>query len=365
MNKFSYTFLSLIVIALFRPWSAYANTFIDREILWNKAHIIEFNTASEDFDLKIWIDSKGGSSLRELMQWVWGITGITWVFQCPKDYTACGWRNHTINERYVDWEKISTFKSTGDRVVFWWTESYEALLFQTDQINADREWEIYEWLANHPPLLINGEEAVDAYWWKWLIDEKMRQKGTRNFICSNEDSSRIYFWLIYEVNIDQMVHITRELGCYNAINLDAWFSTALIHNWDYIAGPGREILDWIFIIPKHIDTENIVSTASKISGNINDEIHKYSPERKIEILEDLILQISHFTQNVYTSRSTNVYENESNNWDILGTRTELWKEAIERIYLLNNLNVEFHKLIQTYQEHIRIRKATPVFDLKF
>ena len=365
MFKQSFIFLLVFITLLLASQNASANTFIEREILWNKAQIIEFDTASEDFDLKIWIDSKGGSSLRELMESVWGITGITWVFQCPKDYSACGWVNHTINERYVDWKKISVFKSTWDRVVFWWNEAYEALLFQTNQINPDREWEIFEWLANHPPLLVDGEEAVDAYWGKWLIDEKMRQDGTRNFICSNKDSSKIYFGLVYQVNIDEMVHITRELGCYNAINLDAGFSTAMIHNGDYIAWPGREILDWVFIVPKHINTQNILDTSSKIATNINSKINRFTPEKKIEILEELTLKISNFIQNIYSTRSSNIYEEEWNNWAIVWTRTEIWKEATERIYLLNSINLEFYYMIRDYTEQIKIRESTPAFDLKF
>ncbi len=348
------------------PAHSSANTLIQREILGNMAEIIEFETDSPDYDLKIWIDQNDGSSLREIMESVWGISGVTGVFQCPKDYSACGWKNHTINERYVNWVKYSVYESTGERVVFWWDGLYKSFIFQTDKINPDRETDIFEWLANHPLLLLSWEPMTDSYWEKGLIDEKMRQKWTRNFICSDKESTKIYFWLVHAVNIDTLAKVIQEIGCYNAINLDAGYSTAMLHNGGYLAGPGREILDWVFIVPKNIETSTIENSAQKISENIHTKLRKYSRQKQIEVLQKLILKISDYNQNIYDTRSENIYEQNSDwFWIVVGRRTHLSKLATEKVYLLNKLNSLFYTKIKEHQAHIEKIKKTPVFDLKF
>jgi len=63
------------------------------------------------------------------------ITWVNWVFECPKDYSACGSKNYTINERYVNWEKRATYKSTWDRVVFAWDKNKNPLgAYLTDEV---------------------------------------------------------------------------------------------------------------------------------------------------------------------------------------------------------------------------------------
>lgn len=363
MNYKYFILLSFFIVFFQGIISSSANSLIQREILWNRAEVIEFETSSKDFALKVGIDTKWWSSLREIMQSVWGISWVTWVFQCPKDYAACGWKNHTVNERYVNWVKHSVYKSTGERVVFWWDSLYKAFIFQTGEINKDRESDIFEWLANHPLLLLEWEPMTDRYWEKWLIDEKMRKEGTRNFICSTKNSEKIFFWLVHKVNIDKLALVIKELGCYNAINLDAGYSTAMIHNWTYFEWPGREILDGVFIVAKNIDVNALEKTAEKISLSLNNALKKYRQEKRIEKLNTLILKIADYNNEIYNQKSENILENETH--AVVWVRTQLSQKAIERVYLLSHLNANLYEKIKQYKKEIIERDSNPSFDLKF
>ena len=262
----------IILISLFILFiqinNTFANTLIERTVSWYKVKIIEYSTDSKLYDIKIWIHPKDWGSLRNIMWEVGWITWVNWVFECPKDYSACGGKNYTINERYVNWKKHFKYKSTWDRVVFAWDKEKNPFLFQTDKINKDRESEIWEGFANHPLLLKDWIPQTEFYHEKGLIDYKMKLNWTRNFICSNKKWDKIYFWLVYKTDIDNLALILKEFWCYNAINLDAWYSTSFIYNWKYLTWPQREILDWVFIVPKDIDTKKLDIKAKQIMKNI-------------------------------------------------------------------------------------------------
>ena len=360
-----FIFLSFLIIWISLSYTQ-ANTLIQTNINGYNIEVIQYETNSPDYDLKIWIDTKWGSSLKEIMNSVWAISGVTGIFTCPKDYSACWGETTTINERYVNGKKLATYKSTGERVVFWWTKAYEAFIFQTNKINGDREAQIYEWLANHPLLILDWVPMTQSYWEKGLIDNKMKDKWTRNFICANEDSSLYYFWLVNLIDIDNLAIVLKELWCHNAINLDAWFSTAMIHNWDYIRWPGRDILDWVFIVPKNIDTEELDTHAERIALTFHDKLKKYRQEKRIKTLEALNPKIDDFLTRVNTQFSNTILTEDSLWFDMInGKEIRLNTEAIKRVYLLNSLQIEISILIWKYKQEIKVRDATPVFDLLF
>ena len=342
MNKILYSVISLFFI--FSIQQAQWYSFIEREVNGYEMKVFEHDPKSEDYKLKIWIDTKWGSSLREIMKNVDGISGVTWVFSCPKDYSACWWVNSTVNERYVDGRKIQTYWDTWERAVFGWTEAYEAFIFQTNRINADRENEIHEWLANHPLLILDWVPMTQSYWEKWLIDYKMKQRGTRNFICANQDSSKFWFWLVYNTDIDHLASTLKILWCYNAINLDAWFSTALIHDWAYKAWPGRQILDGVFLVPQHIDTASIEVRAEQLWKKIENIISSLNATKKREMINKLDQRIQTQIDQAYKRYKTDIMEqNFVWEFDKVWTKTEVTdKNVLETIYLLRNLQVEFY-----------------------
>lgn len=132
-----YKKITIFLIILILLWIniSNANTLIERTIDWYKAKIIEYETDSEIYDIKIWVHPKDWWTLRSIMNWVWLITWVNGVFECPKDYASCWWKTYTINERYVNWQKRWVYKSTWDRVVFGWNKDIKPFLFQTDKIS--------------------------------------------------------------------------------------------------------------------------------------------------------------------------------------------------------------------------------------
>jgi len=301
--------LTILISSFFGINYSNANTLIERTIDWYKAKIIEYNTDSKNYDIKIWVHPKDWGSLRSIMNWVWWITWVNWVFECPKDYASCWWKTYTINERYVNWEKRWVYKSTWDRVVFWWDKNIKPFLFQTDKINKGKEKNIFEWFANHPLLLKDWISQTYIYHEKGLIDYKMKAKATKNFICSNKKGNKIFFGLVYGIDIDALANTLKIIWCYNAINLDAGYSTSFIYNGKYITGPKREILDWVFIVPKNIDTLKIDKKAKNTMTVLLDKISDKDINQKIKELEKLNNLLNKLSINFYNNHKENVIEN--------------------------------------------------------
>ena len=340
-----------IFIIIFSINYLYANTLIERTINWYKAKIIEHSTNSELYDIKIWVHPKDWWTLRSIMWEVGWITWVNWVFECPKDYSVCWWKNYTINERYVNWEKKAKYKSTWDRVVFAWNKDIEPFLFQTDKINKDKESEIWEGFANHPLLLKDWIPQTEKYHELGLIDYKMKWNWTRNFICSNKSWDKIFFGLIYNINIDKLAVILKDFWCYNAINLDAWNSTSFIYNWKYITWPKREILDWVFIVPKNIDTKKIDLQAKNIIKNILKKIENSSNKNKIEKLKKLNSLLNKLSNSIYKKSEIEIFEEKDWNKIKVWIKTEIKnKSTIENIYLINILRTYTEELVKIYSE---------------
>ena len=340
-----------LFILFFQINNTFANTLIERTISWYKAKIIEYSTDSKLYNIKIWTHPKNWWTLRSIMWEVGWITWVNWVFECPKDYSACGGKNYTINERYVNWIKKSVYKSTWDRVIFAWDKNIQPFLFQTDKINSSRENEIWEGFANHPLLLKDWIPQTEKYHELELIDYKMKLKWTRNFICSNKPWDKIYFWLVYNIDIDNLAIILKDFWCYNAINLDAWYSTSFIYNWKYIDWPGREILDWVFIVPKNINTKEIDLKAKNIMKKILLKINTFSKSKKIKTLKKFNLSLNKISQKNYKNNQTDIFEKKEWKKEKVWTRTEIKdKKTIKKIYLINILRTYTDELIKIYTE---------------
>ncbi len=337
----------LFFIILIIPFSVSANTLISKTIWWKEIKVIKYETNSKFYDIKIWV-TNDATSLRDIMLQNNAISWVNWVFECPKDYTRCWWKSYTINERYVKWEKISTYKSTWDRVVFWWDKNIAPFLFQTWKINPDREWEIYEWFANFPLLLQKWKLKTEYYYEVWLIDKKMLTKWTRNFICSDKTWKNIYFWYVYNVTLDEAWLILIKLWCYNALNLDAWLSKAFIYNMQYLSWPWREILDWVFIVPKNINFKEKKKEIKSIINLILKKLEKFTKKKKVIILDKLILMLDKYYEKLYKKHSIPLFE--KLDWELVKVwqKTEFKNELlIEKIYTINMLRHYLYKIKET------------------
>lgn len=288
--------------------STHANTLIERTISWYSAKVIEYKTNSEMYDIKIWVHPEDGGTLRSIWNEIWAITWVTGVFLCPKDYTDCWGKNYTINERYINWEKRWEYKSTGDRVVFGWDKNIVPLLFQTDKINKERENEIWEWFANHPLILKEWKNMLSSYHEKWLIDYKMKSKAPKNFICSSKPWDAIYFWIVYDIDIDVLAEVLQEFWCHNAVNLDAGASTAFLYNSKYIVWPQRELLDWVFIVPKNLDISEYPSKSKTIINHALGKLAGKDISTKIIVLEKMLVSLTHISSEIYKKNTIPLYD---------------------------------------------------------
>ena len=331
-----YSFLKYLFfwILFFILWSTtQAQIFIQKKIDGKTIKIIQYSLSSKEYDIKIGY-TENATNMRDLMEQYNGVSAINWVFFCPADYGECNGKTFTINEHYIKWEKIATYDTTGDRVVFWWDKDKVPLLFQTDKINKDKEWEIYEWFANHPLLLKDGENMLEYWYDSYLIDKKMLVPALRNFICSDEKKENIYFWVIYDVSLDDEIPILKKIGCFDALNLDAGKSTAFVYNGRYLLGPQRDILDGVIIERKWLDTKKTRLKWENIFVEIMGRISKSKKQK--EILEWLQKKLSDIRVHIYDKNSMNTIDSEGK---IDGYKIDIRNiKTLEKIYMINYLN---------------------------
>ena len=80
-------------------------------------------------------------------------------------------------------------------------------------------------------------------------DKKQWSAATKEFICSTQDKSTVYFWRVFNVTFVWLAeYIQRTFSCYDAIQLDAWYSTAIYFEWEKIAWPWRDVMDAIVVV---------------------------------------------------------------------------------------------------------------------
>jgi len=330
----------IFLLFLIIPFITNANTYIEKNIKWHTIKAISYDVWSDKYELEIAV-SQNSISLREMLESNNAITWINWVFFCPKSYKECNWETFTINERYVKWEKIWKYDSTWDRVVFGWDKNENVFLFQTDKINKEKENDIYFGFANHPLLLEEWIPRTIDYWEKWLISPNMKTKQTRNFICNNKDNSNIFFWTVSNASIDELTEVLQLFWCYNALNLDAWWSLAYIYNSRYIAGPGREILDWVIIKRKWLDVKKIQKASKTIAMEILKTTKWKSNQEKIKEINNFIDKLSRYRNKIYSMNSYDILdENNEKIW------YKLQMDDIESLFIINTINLSQSYLLE-------------------
>lgn len=347
----------ILFSSLFTQFS-FANNYIRTNISGYTFKVIKYDTKSKDYIFKIWArQDYQATSLRELMEENNWVSAINWVFFCPESYRECGWKNFTKNERYVEWKKISNIQlpnteSTWDRVVFAVSDKNEAFLYQTDKINSEDEEKIYYGFSNFPLLLQNGISKYDDYVKLGLVDSKMEAKINRNFICSDESWRYIYSGYISNIKLKNVPGILLEFGCYNALNLDAGGSGAMIYNSKYIVWPSRNILDWVIIERKNLDTKKIIERSEKILLFLEERIKDKSNQEKIEYYNTLNKGLSKIKSSIYEENSIDLIDEES--WEIIWYEIEIKDiKKISTLYLINYLDKLFYEINNVYKEKIK------------
>lgn len=328
---------------LFFPFIASANTYIEKTIDWHKVKVIKYDLASKDFTFKIWVNNDwDATSLRDLMDKNNWISAVNWVYFCPADYSSCNWKNFTINERYINGKKIAWYDDTWDRVVFALDKDKVPFLFQTNKINADKENNIYNWVGNFPLILQDWKNMIEYYREQWLIDKKMKASMSRNFVCSDKTWENLYFWYVYDIILDHLHAVLTELGCYNALNLDAWASSAMIYNSRYIVWPGRVILDWLIIERNWLDTKALRDKLQPIILKIEKNIKFRSLIRQTKYLDSLSKTLTKTRTQIYELNSEDLYdENWNNIWYEINIKSI---NTLKKLYIINYLDKLIYEL---------------------
>lgn len=339
--------LTIIVLSICINQAFADSAFISQSIWWYTLKVFKYDTNSQDYIFKVWmnLDYKA-TDLRTLMEKNNGIFAINWAYFCPSDYVECWGQDFTTNERYLQWYKFWTENKTGNRVVFALDENNKPFLYQSNKINSNLEWRIYYGIANFPLLLRNGVSKYEDYVKLGLIDSKMKAKMSRNFICSSKKWNDVYFWYTSAIELDKLPEVLLEFGCWNAINLDAWASSAMIYNWRYIIWPGRDILDWIIIERKWFDVKAVNEEAKELFERMKIPLKSKMYNEKIELLDNIWNVLSKFRNDFYDKHSKNVIWE---NFDIVGYQVNITNlKDLTLIYIINYLE----KLAYDYKKDV-------------
>lgn len=351
--------ISLIIIVLFCSLNnTYANTYIEKTIDGHKVKLIKYNLASDKFIFKIWINKNWEATwLRELLDENNGISWINWAYLCPKDYKSCNWVDSTINERYIEGEKHWPYTDTWERVVFALDKDNKPFLFQTNKINSDKESEIYTWIANFPLLIKDWESMIEHYWDVWLIDKKMILSMNRNFVCSDKWWKNLYLWYVYNIRLNSLHSVLTDIGCYNAVNLDAWYSSAMIYNSKYIIWPGRDILDWLIIERKWLDTKILRDKLHVVIEKIKTKL-KYKPiNDKIKYLDKLSTRLNQAREAIYDLNKKDILDE---NWEKIWF--EIYANSVKNLKILYIVNYLEKLIYYTKIRYINENKRKGIDD---
>ena len=332
----------LFLIAFFvLTTQTYANTFIQTTVDGHLLKVVEYDKNSPLYDIKIFrTNTWTETPVSDILLQNNAISWVNWIFFCPWNYSYCKDRVWTTNnEVYIAWEKYAVQPTTWDRVVFAWDKENNPFLFQTDSINMDDEDKIYYWFSNWPLLLQDWEEVTERYRDLWLIDNKMTSKWTRNFICSNKDGSKMFFWLVFDTDIDYLATILKDFGCYNALNLDAGYSTAFIYNGRFIAWPARWVINAVWIVP-NFDVNDAYSKANIAWEKILNFVKTKNITKQVATLDNYIEKLNALRVSIYNKYSTDITVDwaewkKFNNWYKIDVNNI---DDLRLVYMINQAN---------------------------
>ena len=246
------------------------------------------------------------ATTEQLAKNVWWDTAINWAFFCPADYSTCklNWKRitHTVSERVYLWEgaKWSMYWwDTSIRMIFWfdkeWTplfvqkNSWEADLWLWSNLNKDKLDDLYFWIWNWPVLLMEWEDVVHAF--SHYIDNKLTWLANRNFICSTEDNTTIYMWVVWSSSVWNLpAYLKEQFWCYNALFLDAWASTAMVYDGHTLDRWSRKKVMDAFVV---LDREQYIkltwiTPAEKSIPKVEGYQPTASDEKRLKNVKDVI-----------------------------------------------------------------------------
>ncbi len=334
-------FLFLIILSI--PSIASANTFQKLTIDGITFNNVIYNVNSNEYKIHAAI-SDSETSIDQLAKRENAITGINGIFFCPEDYTECNWKSYTINERIVNWVDYSFYPDTWERAIFWWDKNWVPLLHQTARINPDSRGEIFEGMGNFPILFANGISQLEHYHDIGLYDNKMKNPMKRHFICSTKDKSKIIFGSTSSASLDDLTPALFKLGCWDAINLDAWNSTQYLYNGRRLEYSNRNILDGFVIERVGLNVAEQEKKISYIMSILRPLYKRYTQEKAESRIREILWAITSIRAKIYDENSVDTY---TESWEYTGYVIDITSlPLLTRVYLLNRLEREL-KILQT------------------
>jgi hypothetical protein len=94
-------------------------------------------------------------------------------------------------------------------------------------------------IGGGPQLLVEGSEFADPRA-EGFTDPKIFRTCRRSMVGISEDQSELIF-AVTNASLDEGAHIMKQLGAYDAMNLDGGASSGLWANGKYLVHPGRQI----------------------------------------------------------------------------------------------------------------------------
>lgn len=335
--KFIIFLLLLLSLPSISYWNIFTKT-ISRDIT---IEYITYEIWNQQYKLKVGI-SNDVKTLSSLSNDYWAISGINGVFFCPADYSECGWKNFTINERFIDGVDMSFYPDTGERAVFWWDKNFFPFLYKTNSINSNKRVDIHEWLGNFPILYENGINMLEYYHDAWLYDKKMSASVPRNFICSNKDKTEIYFGRTSSTSLDNLAPALFDIWCWDGLNLDAWASSHFNYNGRELWKWSRKILDGFLIIPNWFNTREIHKKIDTAMPKIRTIFMKYPKSRALWKINSVREYIKTQRQGIYEKYSEDIFDK---NWSINWYRLEVTDNTdLQKVYTLNIIDSHLHIL---------------------
>jgi hypothetical protein len=290
--------VSLFVLLWMNYTSAYQEILIENRG-WHAIRVIKVILDWEHFVVSS-VAGNWWETIQALTKKVGGTSSINWAFFCPKDYSNC---SDTVSyyERIFKWDGASYsqfWPDTSIRWIFWFTQDGNPLFVQNkisdgdvgllSNINSDRIDDLYFWISNFPVLLIEWDDVTA--WASEYIDSKMTWRWNRNFICSTQDWKTIYMWYVWTMSVWNMASYLKEnFGCYNALFLDAWASSAMVYSGKVLSQWSRTLITDAFVV---VDRDAYLKLEWTPSKNYTPYIPDYemteADREKVEKLSKII-----------------------------------------------------------------------------
>ncbi len=235
-------------------------------ILWSVSAGQERITTSKHDVIKITLDWQHKIVINAVSNWqnpkhvkdfmneVWWVSAINWAFFCPQWYDRC-----TPNTS--DFIRIND----GNLYATYWQDVWASRTL----IGFDYDWvpmALRRWSEHRANWVRYTPWMSDVRYWlnmytlvkAWRIenlspmnrDDKQRMANTKQFLCYTEDKQTVYMWSVFSIWFsDLWEYVKNTFWCYEAIQLDSWWSRAMVYNNSYVAWPWRKVMDAIVVVP--------------------------------------------------------------------------------------------------------------------